>query len=92
MQAGKIAGWIGVEGYAQIYCNSRCSPLEYRGHQLGNSLGVLRQYYSLGVRYITLTHTCHNAFADSGGFLEPLPPLHYGLSQLGKELITEMNR
>ncbi|PVF93249.1 hypothetical protein CPB86DRAFT_715846 [Serendipita vermifera] len=76
MQAGRIAGWIGVEG----------------GHQLGNSLGVLRQYYALGVRYMTLTHTCHNAFADSGGFLESLSPLHYGLSPLGKELITEMNR
>lgn len=28
---------------------------------------------------MTLTHMCHNAFADSGGFLEPLPPLHGGL-------------
>ena len=28
---------------------------------------------------MTLTHLCHNAFADSGGYLEPLPPLHGGL-------------
>ncbi|QRV91250.1 Membrane dipeptidase (Peptidase family M19) [Ceratobasidium sp. AG-Ba] len=49
------------------------------GHQLGNSIGVLRQYYLLGARYMTLTHACHNAFADSGGIFEPLPPLHGGL-------------
>lgn len=41
---------------------------------------------------MTLTHACHNAFADSGGILEPLPPLHHGLSDFGVELIKEMNR
>ncbi|KAG8803085.1 hypothetical protein FRC17_006276 [Serendipita sp. 399] len=76
MGSGKIASWIGIEG----------------GHQLGNSLASLRQYYDLGVRYVTLTHTCHNAFADSGGFLEAPPPLHYGLSPFGRELVVEMNR
>jgi Membrane dipeptidase (Peptidase family M19) len=50
-----------------------------RAHQIGNSIAVLRQLYSLGVRYMTLTHVCHNAFADSGGIVEPLPPLHGGL-------------
>ncbi|KDQ15224.1 hypothetical protein BOTBODRAFT_31890 [Botryobasidium botryosum FD-172 SS1] len=73
---GKIAGLIGVEG----------------GHQLGNSLGVLRTYYSLGVRYMTLTHSCSNAFADSAGIFETPPPVHGGLSPLGKTLIGEMNR
>ena len=48
--------------------------------------------HDLGVRYMTLTHTCHNAFADSAGFLDPLPPRHFGLSELGQELIVEMNR
>ncbi|KAG8691790.1 hypothetical protein FRC11_009555 [Ceratobasidium sp. 423] len=73
---GKIASLIGVEG----------------GHQLGNSLAVLRQYYKLGARYMTLTHACNNAFADSAGIFEPIPVIHGGLSPLGQELIREMNR
>ncbi|KAG1870440.1 membrane dipeptidase-domain-containing protein [Suillus tomentosus] len=72
----KIASILGVEG----------------GHQLGNSIAVLRQYYELGVRYVTLTHTCHNAFADSCGYLIPSVPRHYGLSPLGFRLVEEMNR
>ncbi|TFK74545.1 hypothetical protein BDN72DRAFT_833025 [Pluteus cervinus] len=76
VSAGKIASLLGVEG----------------GHQLGNSLAVLRQYHALGVRYVTLTHTCHNAFADSCGLLPGIKPLHHGLSPLGLTLIDEMNR
>ncbi|KAG2052413.1 hypothetical protein BDR06DRAFT_957692 [Suillus hirtellus] len=72
----KIASILGVEG----------------AHQLGNSIAVLRQYYELGVRYVTLTHTCHNAFADSCGYLIPSVPRHYGLSPLGFRLVEEMNR
>ncbi|KAF8813712.1 hypothetical protein BYT27DRAFT_7220083 [Phlegmacium glaucopus] len=73
---GKIASLLGVEG----------------GHQLGNSIAVLRQYHALGVRYVTLTHTCHNAFADSCGYLDTIEPYHGGLSSLGRSLIAEMNR
>jgi len=73
---GKIASLLGVEG----------------AHQLGNSLAVLRQYHALGVRYVTLTHSCHNAFADSCGYLPGTIPLHHGLSPLGRILIQELNR
>ena len=76
IQNGKIASLIGVEG----------------GHQLGNSIAVLRQYHALGARYLTLTHTCHNAFADSCGFDPGKIPLHNGLSRFGYRLIDEMNR
>ncbi|KAG8961591.1 hypothetical protein FRC03_005185 [Tulasnella sp. 419] len=76
MDQGKIASLLGVEG----------------GHQLGNSLAVLRMYHALGVRYVTLTHMCHNAFADSGGFVDVPPPRHNGLSSFGRTLIKEMNR
>ncbi|TFK92082.1 hypothetical protein K466DRAFT_481304 [Polyporus arcularius HHB13444] len=73
---GQIASLLGVEG----------------GHQLGNSIQVLRTYYDLGVRYVTLTHACHNAFADSCGIFEDPKPYHGGLSKLGYALIDEMNR
>ncbi len=76
IRTGKIASLIGIEG----------------AHQLGNSLAVLRQLYALGVRYSTLTHSCNNAFADSAGIFEQVDPVHGGLSNLGKELVYEMNR
>ncbi|KAL5514515.1 hypothetical protein ACEPAG_2604 [Sanghuangporus baumii] len=76
IRSKRIASLIGVEG----------------AHQLGNSLAVVRQYYALGARYLTLTHSCHNAFADSAGILTSPPPVHGGLSPLGKSLVYEMNR
>lgn len=62
------------------------------GHQLGNSLQVLRQYQELGVRYVTLTHACHNAFADSCGIQPGLEPRWGGLSAYGRALVEELNR
>ncbi|KAK4703372.1 membrane dipeptidase, partial [Phenoliferia sp. Uapishka_3] len=77
MRKGKIGGMLGVEG----------------GHQLGNSLSSLRTYYALGARYLTLTHTCHNALADSCGYQgAPLKPRWGGLSSFGKTAVKEMNR
>ncbi|KAF8487832.1 membrane dipeptidase-domain-containing protein [Gautieria morchelliformis] len=73
---GKIASMLGVEG----------------GHQLENSIGALRAYHALGVRYLTLTHSCHNAFADSAGILVSPKPKHGGLSLLGRSLVRELNR
>ncbi|KAI9457104.1 membrane dipeptidase-domain-containing protein [Lactarius psammicola] len=76
VRRGKISALIGIEG----------------AHQLGNSLGALRQFAALGVRYVTLTHTCHNVFADSSGLFDGIEPLHYGLSPFGETLVRELNR
>jgi membrane dipeptidase len=71
-KADKIASLIGVEG----------------GHQINNSLPVLRQYYDLGARYMTLTHTTNTDWADSATDA----PAHHGLTPFGKEVVREMNR
>jgi len=46
-------------------------------------------YHRLGVSYASLTHTCHNKYADSE---EPKLPLHHGLSTAGYDIIVELNR
>jgi len=69
---GKIASLIGVEG----------------GHSIDNSLGVLRTYYQLGVRYLTLTHTETLDWADSATD----EARHGGLTRFGEEVVQEMNR
>src|SRR5581483_1652143 len=74
---GKIAALMGIEG----------------GHAIENSVRVLRDYYDLGVRYMTLTHSNTNDWADSSGDInDPRVKHHNGLTQLGKEIIREMNR
>ncbi|XP_055644546.1 uncharacterized protein LOC129780377 [Toxorhynchites rutilus septentrionalis] len=63
------------------------------GHSLGGSLGVLRIYYALGVRYMTLTSTCHTPWADSSNADAPKYDVkHGGLTAYGKTIIREMNR
>jgi membrane dipeptidase len=71
-KAGRIAALIGVEG----------------GHQINDSLDVLRAYYDLGARYMTLTHSANTAWADSATD----NPAHHGLTPFGKEVVREMNR
>ncbi|CAD6445745.1 1d041f54-115d-4e15-90a1-b00bd05db96a [Sclerotinia trifoliorum] len=75
------------------------SPYIIEGlHQIGNSISNLRQYYNLGVRYATLTHNCHNRYADAalvelpGGDIEKSTPHWGGVSPAGRQLIHEMNR
>ncbi len=75
------------------------SPLAIEGlHQIGNSFSNLRLYHSLGVRYATLTHNCHNAFADaaiitnSSGATIAAPPYWGGVSNRGRDVVREMNR
>jgi membrane dipeptidase len=58
------------------------------GHSIGGSLGVLRALYALGVRYMTLTHNNNVGWADSATDV----PGTGGLSDLGREIVTEMQR
>ena len=71
--AGKIGGMLGAEG----------------GHAIEDSLGALRAYYDLGVRYMTLTHNKHTDWADSA---VDDSPGHGGLTEFGEQVVHEMNR
>uniref|UniRef100_A0A182JTK7 Dipeptidase n=1 Tax=Anopheles christyi TaxID=43041 RepID=A0A182JTK7_9DIPT len=76
-RTGKLASLIGIEG----------------GHSIGTSLGVLRTFYQLGARYLTLTHTCNTPWADCCKVDEPGRVPHIGgLSHFGTLVVTEMNR
>lgn len=72
------------------------SPLGIEGlHQIGNKAANLRRFYDLGARYATLTHNCHNKYADAALLEHPFhkaEPLHHGVSLEGRKLIHEMNR
>ncbi|GAD97751.1 hypothetical protein PVAR5_6431 [Paecilomyces variotii No. 5] len=75
------------------------SPLGIEGlHSIGNSLAYLRRFYDMGVSYATLTHNCHNRFADAAlqetadGTVKKAQPLWHGVSDEGKSLVFEMNR
>ncbi len=72
VQDGKIASLLGIEG----------------GHSIGSDLGVLRQMYDLGARYMTLTHSANTPWADSSTDA----PEHGGLTEFGKDVVREMNR
>lgn len=63
------------------------------GHAIEDSLSALRQFHRLGVRYMTLTHTNTNHWADSAGGINNPPEKKFdGLSDFGKEVVLEMNR
>lgn len=60
-------------------------------HQVGNSLAVIRKFFDLGMRYITLTHNCDNVFATAWSTVAAGKP-DLGLTSLGREAVLEMNR
>ena len=74
----KLAALMGIEG----------------GHSIEDSLALLRQFYALGVRYMTLTWTNSNGWADSSGDFDDasVPHTEQGLSEFGKDVVYEMNR
>ena len=69
---GKIAALMGVEG----------------GHMIGNDLAVLREFAASGVRYMTLTHSGNDEWADSSTD----KAVHNGLTDFGKDVVREMNK
>ena len=63
------------------------------GHSIEADLGLLRMYHRLGVRYMTLTWSNSNEWADSSGDLEDETITHHGgLTEFGREVVREMNR
>ena len=72
MEGGRVGSLLGIEG----------------GHAIENSLGALRAYFDLGVRYMTLTHGKTIDWADSATDA----PRHGGLTRFGEEVVREMNR
>jgi membrane dipeptidase len=59
------------------------------GYPIGEDLSLIRKYYDLGARYITLAHSAHNQICDSS---TPKEPLHQGLTDFGRKVVAEMNR
>lgn len=60
------------------------------GYPVGEDLSLLKTYYDLGCRYITLSHFANNAICDSA--TDPDGPIHNGLSPFGRQVVAEMNR
>lgn len=77
-QEHKVAVLMGIEG----------------GHSIEDSIPLLRQYYALGVRYMTLTWANSNSWADSSRDIDKttVPHTKEGLTEFGKDVVYEMNR
>jgi membrane dipeptidase len=73
---GKIAALMGIEG----------------GHAIEDSLRLLRDFHALGIRYMTLTHSNSNNWADSSGDVTRPQGKAPGLTDFGRKVVLEMNR
>jgi len=71
---GKRAVYIGIEN----------------GYAIGKDLSLVKTFYDLGARYITLCHSRNNDICDSS--TDDEGPMHRGLSDFGKQVVEEMNR
>src|SRR5437868_15116700 len=73
----KLAALMGIEG----------------GHSIENDIHLLRDFYRLGIRYMTLSWSNTNEWADSSGDIDnPKVQHHDGLTDFGKQVVLEMNR
>lgn len=73
----KLAALMGIEG----------------GHSIENDIHLLRDYYRMGVRYMTLSWSNTNEWADSSGDIDDAKVQHHnGLTDFGKQVVLEMNR
>jgi membrane dipeptidase len=73
----KLAALMGIEG----------------GHSMQNDVRLLREYYRLGIRYMTLSWSNSNDWADSSGDIDSLKVRHHnGLTDFGRQVVLEMNR
>jgi len=76
-QQKKLAAFMGIEG----------------GHSIENDIHLLRDYYRLGVRYMTLSWSNTNEWADSSGDIDDPKVVHHnGLTDFGRQVVLEMNR
>jgi membrane dipeptidase len=72
--SGKLVAAIGIEN----------------GYVIGKDLSLVKTYYDLGARYMTLAHSSHNDICDSS--TDQRPKEHNGISEFGKQVVAEMNR
>ena len=72
--SGKLVAGIGIEN----------------GWVIGHDLSLIKRYYDLGARYMTLAHTSNNDICDSS--TDPKGPEWHGLSPFGRQVVAEMNR
>lgn len=72
-KSGKVSVFIGIEN----------------GYSIGKDLSKIKEYYNLGARYITLSHSNNNDICDSS--TDPAGPENNGLSEFGVSIVNEMN-
>ncbi|WP_341200419.1 dipeptidase [Croceibacter atlanticus] len=75
-ESGKLVAMIGIEN----------------GYPIGTDLSNVKTFYDMGARYMSLSHNGHSQLSDSNTGEEDDVWLHNGLSELGKEVVSEMNR
>lgn len=78
------AYWLERKGKRAIFIGME------NGYPIGTDISLIKTYYDLGARYITLCHWANNEICDSA--TDPTGPEHNGLSDFGREVVAEMNR